>query len=89
MTRGQQPVPTVTQSDEEFNFEDYPFYDEIFNKNGDSPIATTYWTDIFIYWFDQPEVIEGSILAFFSDLNPELTEQSICYGQFKRTRSIA
>ena len=81
MQRGQR-VETILRprvaAEEEIDFEDYPFYEEIFG-NDDENIVTTFWTDIFIYWFDQPDVIEGSILAFFSDLNPEVTNKSICF----------
>ena len=43
-----------------------------------------------MYWKDEPEVREGSILAFFSDNNdPAWTELSICYMQFQRTRLMA
>mmetsp|Transcript_22961 Transcript_22961/g.35422 ORF Transcript_22961/g.35422 Transcript_22961/m.35422 type:complete len:134 (-) Transcript_22961:307-708(-) len=81
--------PTVRQSSD-VEFEDYPFYDELEDEVQDNAsIITTYWTDIFIYWFDQPDVVEGSILAFFSDLNPNVTQQSLCYKQFSRTRKLA
>ena len=41
--------------------------------------ADAQWTDIFIYLVEIDAVEEGAILAFFSDLNPEGTESTICY----------
>ena len=65
---------------------DYPFYDFFDNYSDSGPDA--YWTDIFIYWYDQPIVIEGSLQAFFSDLNPESTSSSLCFTQLKRTQDL-
>lgn len=59
--------------------EDYPFYD-LLKQYGETP--STYWTDVFLYWVDDPEVEAGAVLAFFSDLNPENTDSSKCYRQF-------
>ena len=53
---------------EEFSPEDYPFYNTDSYQDADET-EQTFWTDIFVYWQDEPEVREGSILAFFSDLN--------------------
>lgn len=62
--------------------EDYPFYDlDEFKEEEET--AQPFWTDMFVYWMDEPEVREGSILAFFTDLNnPNATEFSMCYVEF-------
>ena len=45
---------------------------------------------MFIYWVDEPEVREGSLLAFFTDLNnPDGTEFSMCYIQFQKIRVLS
>ena len=61
------------------NFEDYPFYKELQKNGGYGGNSSTDWTDVFLYWRDQVEVAEGAILSFFSDLNPNKTEQSVCF----------
>ena len=62
----------VQQSDwDDFNYDDYPLYDKI--AEYEESVPSPYWTDIFLYWYDQKDVIEGSVRAFFSDMNPELT----------------
>ena len=77
--------PIVRQDD--FNFEDYPFLDPEYNKNiqeisrKDDPSrplidfngasSQTYWTDMFLYWLDDAEVVEGSIIAFFQDISQD------------------
>ena len=45
---------------------------------------------MFIYWVDEPEVREGTLLAFFTDLNnPNGTEFSMCYIQFQKIRVLS
>ena len=57
------------------DFDDYPFLDPDYNKNvqrnddGTKNVTNTYWTDAFLYWLDNTEVVEGSLLAFFSDIS--------------------
>ena len=46
---------------------------------GAEMVADTYWTDVFVYLIDEPEVEEGAILSFFSDINPENTNRTICF----------
>ena len=69
--------------------EDYPFYDtDEFQQEEET--AQPFWTDMFIYWVDEPEVREGSLLAFFTDLNnPNGTEFSMCYVQFQKIRVLS
>jgi len=76
--------PLVRQDD--FDYEDYPFLDPRYNKNIPSDdklnITQTYWTDAFLYWLDDPEVVEGSFLAFFSDVKQESGVNTICFDSF-------
>ena len=81
----------VRQMDYDFNPDDYPFYDRMDevqkDTSDDNPVKQglqqqTYWTDIFVYWEDDPMVIEGSIRGFFSDLSENKTLQSLCYNSF-------
>jgi hypothetical protein len=62
--------------DPDFN-ENIPNVDQQPDANGQSRrIITfkddptqTYWTDMFLYWLDDTEVVEGSVLAFFQDIS--------------------
>ena len=47
-----------------------------------------YWTDIFIFLVEIPAVEEGALLAFFSDLNPENTKNTICFQQVEYVREL-
>lgn len=50
--------------------------------------ADAHWTDIFVYLVEIEAVEEGAIIAFFSDLNPENTENTICYQQIVYAREL-
>lgn len=82
----QQEVPTM-----DFpigDFEDYPFFD-INDTNGTFSGSDSYWSDMFIYWAEEAQVTEGSFLAFFADLNPQRTAESLCYNTFDKMRDLA
>ena len=48
--------------------------------------ASTFWTDLFLYWQQVDMVQRGSLRAFFSNLDAETTAESACYHQFKKAR---
>lgn len=59
------------------------------NDDGTVNVTNTFWTDAFIYWLDNDEVVEGSLLAFFSDISQDRAVNTLCFNSFQYERDLA
>jgi hypothetical protein len=67
-----------------FNIDDYPFLDPRFNDNikPGTEVFLTKWTDSFLYWLQNSDVVEGSFMAFFGDISLEKGVDTVCFTSF-------
>ena len=94
MTKYEKTKPSLIvrqTKDADFTFEDYPFLDPRYNENvpqNTTELTQTYWTDAFLYFLDDPEVVEGSIIAFFQDIRQSDASNTVCYTSFEYMRDL-
>ena len=48
----------------------------------------TYWTDMFLYFFDDKNVQDAAFMAFFHEMSAERSNDSTCYRQFVRANAL-
>lgn len=67
---------------------DPQFNKNVPNQNGTVNVTETYWTDMFLYWVDNQQVKEGSLIRLFSDISKDRAQNTKCYMSFLHMRDI-